>query len=78
MPLNSVKVKVSTVMSNSAIPVLLLCPWNSAGKSTGVDCHFLLQVIFLTRGLNPDLPHRRRMFCFSYFGELDQSGFYWL
>ena len=55
MPLNSVKVKVSTVMSNSAIPVLLLCPWNSADKGTGVDCHFLLQGIFPTQALNPGL-----------------------
>ena len=26
--------------------------WNFPGKSTGVDCHFLLQGIFLTQGLN--------------------------
>ena len=30
----------------------LLCPWNSPGKNTGVGCHFLLQGIFLTQGLN--------------------------
>ena len=30
----------------------LLCPWNSPGKNTGVDCHFLFQGIFLTKGLN--------------------------
>ena len=24
-------------------PTRLLCPWNSLGKNTGVDCHFLLQ-----------------------------------
>ena len=24
-------------------PARLLCPWNSPGKNTGVDCHFLLQ-----------------------------------
>ena len=28
------------------------CPWNSAGKNIGVGCHFLLQGIFLTQGLN--------------------------
>ena len=33
----------------------LLCPWDSAGKNTGVDCHFLLQVIFPTQGWNPHL-----------------------
>ena len=26
------------------------------GKNTGVGCHFLLQGIFLTQGLNPGLP----------------------
>ena len=30
-------------------PPGLLCPWNS-GKNIGVDCHFLLQRIFLTQG----------------------------
>ena len=31
----------------------LLCSWDFPGKSTGVDCHFLLLGIFLTQGLNP-------------------------
>ena len=35
----------------------LLCLWNSAGKNTGVGCHFLLQEIFPTQGLNPCLLH---------------------
>ena len=34
-------------------------PWNFLGKSTGVGCHYLLQGIFPTRGLNPGLPHCR-------------------
>ena len=29
-----------------------LCPWDFPGKNTGVGCHFLLQGIFLTQGLN--------------------------
>ena len=33
----------------------LLCPWDYLGKNTGVDCHFLLEQIFLTQGLNPRL-----------------------
>ena len=33
-------------------PARLLCPWNFPGKNTGVGCHFLLQGIFLTQGLN--------------------------
>ena len=39
----------------------LLCPWDFLGKSTGVDCHFLLQEIFPTQGLNPGLLHCRQM-----------------
>ena len=41
-------------------PTRLLCPWNSPGKNTRVGCHFLLQGIFLTLGLNLcllRLPH---------------------
>ena len=30
-----------------------LCPWDSPGKNTGVDCCALLQGIFSTQGLNP-------------------------
>ena len=33
----------------------LLCPWNVSAMYTGVGCHFLLQKIFLTQGLNPCL-----------------------
>ena len=29
-------------------PSRLLCPWNYPEKNTGVDCHFLLQGLFLT------------------------------
>ena len=39
----------------------LLCPWDSPGKSTGVDCHFLLQGIFLTQGSNVGLQHWRQI-----------------
>ena len=31
------------------------CPWNLSGKNTGMGCHFLLQGIFPTQGLNPPL-----------------------
>ena len=34
-------------------PTRPLCPWNFPGKNTGVGCHFLLQGIFQTQGLNP-------------------------
>ena len=38
----------------------LLCWWDFPGKSTGVGCHFLLQGIFPTQGLNTGLLHCRR------------------
>ena len=35
--------------------------WNSLGKSTGVDCHSLLQRNFPTQGSNPGLLHHRQI-----------------
>ena len=35
--------------------VACFCPWDSAGKNTGVGCHFLLQGIFPTQRSNPHL-----------------------
>ena len=34
-------------------PARLLCPWEFPGKNTGVGCHFLLQGIFSTPGVEP-------------------------
>ena len=34
---------------------MLLCPWDSPGKNTGVGCHALLQGIFLIQESNPCL-----------------------
>ena len=42
-------------------PTRLLCPWDFPGKNTRVGCHFLLQEIFPTHGLNPGLLHCRQM-----------------
>ena len=39
----------------------LLCPWDTSGKNIGVGCHFHLQGIFPAQGLNPGLPHCRRI-----------------
>ena len=36
-------------------PTRLLCPWDFPGKNTGAGCHFSLQGIFLTQGLNTHL-----------------------
>ena len=47
-----------------------LCLWDFPGKNTGVGCHFLLQEIFLTQGLNPGLLHCRQMlYCLSHQGK---------
>ena len=51
---------VASVMSSSLWSyetVVHKAPWDSSGKSTGGGCHFLLQGIFLTQGLNPHLLH---------------------
>ena len=48
---------------------------NFPGKSTGVGCHFLLQGIFPTQGLNlglSGLPHcRHTLYCLSHQGSLN-------
>ena len=36
-------------------------PWNSPGQNTGVGSLSLLQGVFPTQGLNPGLPHYRRI-----------------
>ena len=68
LPVSS-KVSLSTqfwviffVILSCLVACSLLCPWYSPGKNTGVGCHFLLQGIFLTQGLNPSILHYRRFF----------------
>ena len=34
-------------------PARLLCPWDFAGKDTGVGCHALLQGVFPGPGMDP-------------------------
>jgi len=55
-----------SVVSNSLRPhtlqpARLLCPWNSPGKNSGMGCHFLLQEVFPTLGLNLGLLYCRRI-----------------
>ena len=46
-------------------------PWDFPGKNTGVGCHFLLQGIFQTEGLNLGLLHCRRIpYYLSHQGSL--------
>ena len=42
-------------------PTRLLCPWDSPGKNTGVNCHVLLQRILPTQELNLGLLHCRQI-----------------
>ena len=44
---------------NELLSARLLCLWDFPGKKTGVGCHFLLQGIFSTQGLNPRFRHCR-------------------
>ena len=44
-----------TLQPHGLQPTRLPCPWNFPGKFTGLGCHFLLQGIFPTQGLNPRL-----------------------
>ena len=47
------------------------CPWDFPGKNTGVGCHFLLQEIFPTPGLNLGLLHcRQTRYRLSHQGSL--------
>ena len=49
-------------------------PWNYPGKNTRVGCHFLLQGIFPTQGLNPGLLHCRHiLYLLSHQGNPEKS-----
>ena len=50
-----------SVVPDSLRPHELYSPWNSPGQNTGVGNLSLLQGIFPTQGLNPGLPHCRRI-----------------
>ena len=47
-----------------------LCPWDSPGKNTRVDCHSLLQKIFLTQGPNPGLLNCTQIHSCLYYREV--------
>ena len=51
-------------------PARLLCPCNSPGKNTGVDCHSLLQRNFPTQGSNSGLLHHRQILYHLSFREV--------
>ena len=55
-------------------PTRLLRPWDSPGKNTQVGCHFLLQGIFPTQGLNTGLLHCRQILFHLNCQELKSCG----
>ena len=50
-----------SLQSHGLQPIRLLCSWDFPGKTTGVDCPFLLQGIFPTQGLKLGLLHCRQI-----------------
>ena len=57
----------NSLRSQGLQPTRLLHPWDFPGKNTGMGCHFLLQGIFLTQGLNLGLLHcRQTLYCLSH------------
>ena len=52
------------------LPARLLCPQDSPGKNTGVDCHSLLHKIFLTQGPNSGLLHCRQILYYVSYWEV--------
>ena len=57
-----------SVVSNSWRPCGPYSPWNSPGQDTGVGGLSLLQGIFPTQGLNPDLHCRWILYQLSHQG----------
>ena len=55
------RVQLFCVGPHELYPTRLLCPCDFPNKNTGVCCHFLLQGIFLTQGLNLCLLLCRRI-----------------
>ena len=52
--------KSSLTLCDPMDSAMLLCPWDFPVKNPGVGCHFLLQGIFLSQGLNPRILHHRQ------------------
>ena len=58
-------VTVEKVKVTHSYPTLYR-PWNSPGQNTGVGSLYLLQGIFLTQRLNPNLSHCWQIFFFFF------------
>ena len=62
------------MLSDSLRPHVLYSPWNFPDQNTGVGSLSLLKRIFSTQGLNPGLPHCRRiLYQLSHKGTGDLS-----
>ena len=73
IPWEAPKLKVLVAQSCPTLCNLMVCPWNSPSKDTGVGCHSLLQGIFPTQVLNLSLLHCRWItYRLSYQGSLLQ------
>ena len=69
---------VQCVQFHGLQPTRLFCPQDFPGKNARVRCHFLLQGIFPTQGLNPGLLHCRWILCsLSQQGSLATSKISW-
>ena len=59
----------ASLRPHGLLPTRLVCLWDSPGMNTEVSCHFLLQGIFLTQGLNQGLLSCRQiLYHLSYQG----------
>ena len=64
----SLSVVFDSLWPHGLWPARFSCLWDSPGKSTGVDCHSLLQRNFPTQGSNPCLLHHRQILPFELQG----------
>ena len=55
------QVMSSSLWLHGLQPAKFLCLWDFPGINIGMDCHFLLQGIFLTQGLNLGLLFRKQI-----------------
>ena len=63
--------RVQLLATRGLQPTRLLCPWDSPGNNTGLNCHFLLQGIFLNQVSSPGLLHCRQiLYHLSHQGSL--------
>ena len=76
MPLCSVV--SDSLWPNELLSARLLCLWDFPGKNTGLGCHFLLQGIFSTQGLNPRFRHCRPILHCWVTGETHEGSKYCL